>query len=133
MNLIEMNCYKYWEHTWKNYNPCRQTKSFYPTPSTGKYKQTSQLSRSSLSTLIQIITGQNNLNYVSSVIIPGHTDLCRFCVEEQETFIHLLNECPAFYQRRLALLNGAPVIGTLPWKPRTLLKCPQTKVKQVSK
>ena len=48
---------------------------------------------------IEIITGQNNLNYVQSKIYPISSE-CRFCEEEEETFYHLLIECPVFNDTR---------------------------------
>ena len=83
---------------------------------------TKKLSRSNLSILIQIVTGQNSLNYLTSKIVPTHTDQCRFCEEEEETFIHLLNECPVFNTIRQELLQDEPIISTTDWKPKTILK-----------
>ena len=83
---------------------------------------TKQLSRSNLSILIQIVTGQNSLNYLTSKIVPMHTDQCRFCEEDEETFIHLLNECPVFNTMRHELLQDEPIINTIDWKPKTILK-----------
>ena len=111
-----------WENKWRHYKHCRQTKNFYPKPCKAIHKESNKLSRSSLSTLIKIVTGQNNLNYLTSIIHPGHTDQCRFCEEEEETFIHLLNECPVFREERLTLLKGSVVVDTVEWKPQTLIK-----------
>ena len=83
---------------------------------------TKRLSRSNLSVLIQIVTGQNSLNYLTSKIVPEHTDQCRFCEEEEETFMHLLNECPVFHTLRQDLLSGQPINNTLDWKPKTIIK-----------
>ena len=65
---------------------------------------------------------QYSLNYLTNKIIPTHTDQCRFCEEEEETFIHLLNECPVFYNTRQELLMGETITNTPNWKPKTLLK-----------
>ena len=51
-----------------------------------------------------------------------HTDQCRFCEEDEETFIHLLNECPVFNTMRQELLQDEPIINTIEWKPKTILK-----------
>ena len=48
---------------------------------------------------IEIITGQNNLNYVQSKIYNIDPE-CRFCEEEDETFYHLLTKCPCFQETR---------------------------------
>ena len=71
--------------------------------------------------LLELITGQNNLNYVQSKIYPGViSELCRFCEEEDETFAHL-HECPCFLTARQDILRNIPVINTVKWKPQTLL------------
>ena len=73
--------------------------------------------------LIELITGHNNLNYLQSKIYPEDvSELCRFCEEEDETFEHLLNECPCFLIARREILMNAPIIKTLDWKPETLIQ-----------
>ena len=73
--------------------------------------------------LIELITGQNNLNYEQSQINPEFVgELCRLCVEEDETFAHLHNECPYFNTYRREVLNNIPVINTIKWRAKTLLK-----------
>ena len=120
--LIETKCNDLWSQKWTNYKHCRQTKNFYPFISIDLYNKTKKLSRSGLSTLIKIVTGQNNLNYLSNIIDARHTELCRFCEEEDETFIHLLNECPVFQANRVDLLKGSVVVGSVDWDPRVLLE-----------
>ena len=124
-NKIEDACNNHWGAKWNLYKHCRQTKNFYPIPSPQLYRKTAQLSRSSLSTLIKIVTGQNNLNYLTNKIFPELTDQCRFCEEEEETFIHLLNECPVFNTFRNDLLKGSLVVGTVDWDPRVLVRFAQ--------
>ena len=73
--------------------------------------------------LIELITGQNNLNYVKNKKFPNEvSELCRFCDEEDETFEHLLNECPCFITYRREILQDKLIIKTLDWKARTLLE-----------
>ena len=73
--------------------------------------------------LIELITGHNNLNYVQSKIDPINVPpLCRFCEEEDETFAHLLNECPCFISYRRDILHNIPIINTLSWSHKQLLK-----------
>ena len=120
---MEDKCIEHWSSKWKQYKHCRQTKNFYPTPSKALQKEMSKLSRSALATLIKIPTGQKkNLNYLTSIIYPGHSELCRFCEEDDETFIHLLNECPVFREHRLALLKGSVVVDTLELDPKILVR-----------
>jgi len=78
------------------------TKIFYPKPDSNKAKKILKLNRGQLKKLIELITGQNNLNYMNNKIY-GSEDLCRFCEEEEETFDHIINDCPCFYLDRCDL------------------------------
>ena len=72
--------------------------------------------------LIEIVTEQNNLNYVQSKIYPEDvSELCRFCEEEDETFEHLLNECPCFIIARRDIMQNVSIINTINWNPKLLL------------
>ena len=73
----------------------RMMRNFYPGPNSIKAKKILKLSRQDLKLFVEIITGQNNLNYLNKIIF-GLTDLCQFCEEEKESFIHMINECPCF-------------------------------------
>ena len=89
--------YKLWKEEWINNPTCRLSKNFLPYPDKNKSKELLKLSRSQMRRLLELITGQNNLNYVQSKKFPGDiSELCRFCEEEDKTFEHLLNECPCF-------------------------------------
>ena len=96
------------------------TKIFYPKPDSNKAKNILKLNRGQLKTLIKLITGQNNLNYLNKKVY-GFEDLCRFCKEEEETFDHI-NDCPCFYLDRCDLLQNQPIINTLDWDPKIILK-----------
>ena len=111
-----------WCRKWEKYKHCKHAKNFYPVPDPALQKKILNLSRESLSTLIKITTGQNNLNYITHKIDPNISELCRFCEEENETFIHLLNECPVFNTNRLTLLKGLQVTNTTEWTPSTVVK-----------
>ena len=113
--------YKLWKDEWSTNSTCRLSKNFLPYPDKNKSKEILKLSRSQMRRLLELITGQNNLNYVQSKIYPGLvSELCRFC-EEEEMFAHLINECPCFNTYRRETLNNKPIIRTLEWKPKTLL------------
>ena len=72
------------------------TKVFYDGPDRRVGKVVSRLSRKDKKLFIHAITGHNNLNYMSSIIIPDYTPLSRFCEEEDESFQHLYQECLVF-------------------------------------
>ena len=80
-----------------------------------------KLNRGQLKTLTELITGQNNLNYMKNKVY-GSEDLCRFCEEEKETFDHIINDCPCFYLDRCDLLQNQPILNSLEWDPEILLK-----------
>ena len=89
--------YALWKHDWINDSTCRMSKLFLPEPNKSKSKQLMALSRGQMRRLIEIITGHNNLNYFQNKLYPlDVSPMCRFCEEEDESFEHLLNECPCF-------------------------------------
>ena len=114
-------CIRDRERRWTNDNAYRMTKIFYPKPDSNKAKKILKLNRGQLKKLIELITGQNNLNYMNNKVY-GSEDLCRFCEEEEETFDHIINDCPCFYLDRCDLLQNQPIINTLEWDPEILLK-----------
>ena len=64
------------------------TKIFYPKPDSSKAKKILKLNCGQLKMLIELITGQNNLNYMNNKVY-GSEDLCRFCEEEELSLIHI--------------------------------------------
>ena len=62
------------------------------------------------------------MNYLTNIIFPDLTDLCRFCEEEQETFIHLINECPDFRERRTELFKDQIIENSLDWDPAIIVE-----------
>ena len=114
--------FKKWEDEWITQPTCILSKNFLPRPDKNKTKEILKLSRGQMRMLIGVITGQNNLNYVQSKIDPLHIEPeCRFCLEEDETFEHLINECPCFMTYRRENLMGNFFKNTLDWKPKQLL------------
>ena len=51
-----------------------------------------------------------------NIKVYGSEDLCRFCEEEEETIDHIINDC------RCDLLQNQPIINTLDWDPKIILK-----------
>ena len=53
---------------------------------------------------------------------PGQiTELYRFCEEDDEIFVHILNECPCFISARRDILNNVSIVNTNKWKAKTVL------------
>ena len=115
--------YNLWTTEWENDKTCRMTKLFLPQPDKNKSKQLMALSRGQMRRLIELITGHNNLNYFQSKIYPEDVSpLCRFCEEEDESFEHLLNECPCFLIARREILQNRLVYRSNDWSYQQLLE-----------
>ena len=89
----------------EGYKKCRMTKLFYDGPDHRVGKVVSRLGRSDMTLFIHAITGHNNLNYMNSIIIPYYTSTCRFCEEEDETFDHIYEDCPALWRERMGIMG----------------------------
>ena len=102
-NKVWETIYQEWEIDWQSEDKYRMTKQFYKTPTRKQHRDTLSLNRNDMKIWIEITTGQNNLNYVQSKIY-NTSPTCRFCEEEDETFYHLLTECPSFEETRSSIL-----------------------------
>ena len=67
-NVIREKIYKRWHDRWKGEFRFRLTKLFYPEPSKMKAKQLFKKTRKQTTLWVELITGQNNLNYVQSKV-----------------------------------------------------------------
>ena len=61
--------YRIWKDEWVSNTTCRLSKHFLPYPNKNKSKEILKLSKSQMRRLLELITDQNNLNYVQSKII----------------------------------------------------------------
>ena len=110
-----------WNDEWCRDESCRMTKIFYPTVHKGKAKELCNLSRDKSRMLIEIITGQNNLNYIQNKI-NGQNNLCRLCEEEEETFDHFVKDCPCLWQERRDHFGLNHITNTHDWEINKLIK-----------
>ena len=62
--------YSHWKVEWQTNITCRLSKFFLPEPNKNKSKQILRLSRGQMRRLLEIITGQSNLNYIQNKIYP---------------------------------------------------------------
>ena len=109
-----------WTQRWQRDPGYWMTKQFLTKPDKAAGKRACQLSKSSLSRLIQLITGHNFLSYFQFKLDSTINPLCRMCEESNETFFHLLTDCPALeVKRREWFLDQAPTTDN--WKPGELL------------
>jgi ribonuclease HI len=110
-----------WTQRWKSDSRYWMTKQFLTKPDKSAGRRACQLSKSSLSRLIQLITGHNFLSYFQFKLDSTINPLCRMCEESNETFFHLLTDCPALeVKRREWFLDKPPITDC--WKPGELLR-----------
>ena len=107
-----------WTKEWHNDDSCRMTKLFYPEFHKSKAKELCNLSRDKSRRLIEIVTHQNNLNYIQNKI-TGRGDLCRLCEEEEETFNHFVDDCPCLWQVRREHFGLQEILHSHNWKIRS--------------
>ena len=82
------------------------------------------MSRAIMARWIQIITGHNQLGYHQNKIDSQIDPSCRLCEEANETFIHLLTDCPALELERIELFpNG--IADDNKWSIKRILKFSQ--------
>ena len=79
-----------------------------------------KLSRAELAQAIGIITGFNRLSYIQFKADPLIDPKCKLCEEENETFWHLVTECPRLCEiRREVFLDKTPTTDN--WKVNKLI------------
>ena len=117
------NIYIMWTQSWQAYKAARQSKFFYTEPNPSIAKNILQYGRYKVGLIIRAITGHNALSYHRSKIDPENVSaLCRFCTEiVPETFIHLITDCPRFYEHRLNNFLTLPFDPPNTWSPEQLL------------
>ena len=98
-----------WKHLWKQRKDCRQSKFFLPHPDEHVWKNLRHCSTSELSQLARFFTGHTFMRRHNTLVTKGRRALdeegnCSLCEEEEETPIHLLNECPVLNVQRATLL-----------------------------
>ena len=119
---IEDKIRERWDLEWERYPHARQTKFFYPQQNKNAGKIVMQMNRMELGRYLRVITGHNNLFYHRSNIDPiNNNSICRFCLEEDETFIHFATNCPALWRERRDHLLVYEGDGNNTWTPNQLL------------
>jgi ribonuclease HI len=122
MNTLLAKLYEDWAEEWQDDKTCRMTKQFIVKPDKEMSRHALNYSRSKMRRLLEIITGHNNLNYFQQKIDALQTSLCRFCEEEDETFFHLVTECPCFIDSRVEIFQERIITGTRKWEMEKLIE-----------
>lgn len=108
--LINTYITKKWKRMWTMPTTgCRQTKLFFPGPSTKISQLLGSFDRKTLGRISEFITGHCNLNRHIHLTDPDHSPICRLCQleEYEESPEHLILECPVTLHHRWQI-NLAP-------------------------
>ena len=101
-------------------------KLFYGRPDANKAKYVLKLTRVDLARFIKIISGHNGLFYFKNKVDSEINSICRFCLEEDETFHHLVTACPRFRLTRQDIFLDSDIKNYLSWSVRDLLRFSHT-------
>ena len=96
-------------------------KQFYTGPDSNQAKYILKLNRIELSRILRLISGHNGLFYFKNKIDGDINAICRFCLEAEETFFHLITECPVFFESRRQIFLEDPFDDKNQWSVRDML------------
>lgn len=91
------------EHSriWAELSTCRQTRMIVKTPCFAERKRFLAMSRHSLNRLTALVTGHGPWKHHLMTIGLSEDDICRRCLEEEDTAAHSICRCPALGRTRL--------------------------------
>jgi ribonuclease HI len=107
-----------WKGVWNRRTDCRQTKQWLTTPSKKTSYSLLKLGRRQFSKMVQLITGHNFMNRHQAVLGLTDDPICRLCLEEEETSLHVVAECPALARTRLEIFGAHVLDLPLQWSDR---------------
>ena len=106
---------KLWQQYWLSRPDCRQTKLWMPEISKKHSFELLRLTRKQLSVMVQLITGHNFMKRHEALVNSNDDSECRLCLEDDETSIHVIAECPALAEARLRCFGQAFRTTPLQW------------------
>lgn len=83
----------------------RQAKLVVKPPNIANRKEVLDMNRAHLSKLAALVTGHGAFKYHLKVMGVAEDDTCRLCLEDSETAIHIICECPALARARRNVLG----------------------------
>ncbi len=94
-----------WRECWKHLTTCHQAKYWIDNP--GSIGDTTAcLDHLTVSMVLQALTSHNYLKYHHYIVGIFSEQICRFCKEEREEFVHLTCECPTLAMECLSSIWG---------------------------
>ena len=100
-----------WTRRWHESQECRQTKAWLPRADKFLSVKITQMDRYWLGIFIQFITGHCWLNRHSFILNEKEDPMCRLCLEEEETPLHLVMECPAITKEVTEIFGDVRTTG----------------------
>ena len=98
--------HKKWTTRWEMDDRFHHSKQFYGWPHRLKAKGIMMLNSSKLKLWVACITGRDNLAYFQNKLNRELDPSCRLCNDAQETFVHLVTDCPAAHLIPFELLQN---------------------------
>ena len=117
-NALEQRIRTLWQKDWETYPDARQSKLYYPRINKKTAKITIQWPKLKLGRYIRAITGHCNLLYHLHVMHADIPPTCRFCLQKDEEFYHLANECPPLWWERQRITALEPLNDE--WSPHQI-------------
>ena len=110
-----------WQQSWDNRPDCRQTKQWFPALHRHRSFSILNQGRKAISWLVQLITGHNFMKRHESLVNEDTDNECRLCLEDEETSLHIMAECPALARVRQQVF-GTPFQSTpLQWSTKEIV------------
>ena len=110
-----------WNRRWKNGKDARQTRIFFPQIDLSKSNKIRKMNRTTIGSVIRAITGHDFRKRHEGLVRGVPASNCRFCLKEEETSAHIINNCPRLAQKRMECFRtsfGSEVTPT--WQPEQL-------------
>ena len=117
-----------WNQRWQSRTDCRQTRIWYQSNNEAKSKELLRQGRITLSIIVQFITGFNLLGYHQKHIQgQSYDNLCRLCLEDEESSWHLAAECPALAMNRREIFGSTFLNHQPQWTIKQFVRLVSTK------
>lgn len=111
-----------WREEWNSYSGARMFQQFFPTINLSISDKLVALGREDLTNIITMISGHNDLRYHYSLRDQNINPKCRLCGNTDETFYHLLVDCPSLNSLRFKITGRYSLGSATGWTPDKLIE-----------